>query len=139
MKGGLPKQFRKSEEATIKWLSMIQDRLGYEDTEAAFVAFRAVLHALRDRLTTEQGVDLVAQMPILIKGVFVDGWKPSKNPVKMRHKNEFLERVQQELRDTMDPGETVKGVFDVIKVLISEGEIADIKSELPEELQEFLQ
>jgi uncharacterized protein (DUF2267 family) len=35
---------------------------------------RAILHALRNRLTHEESFELLAQLPVSLKGVYVDGW-----------------------------------------------------------------
>jgi uncharacterized protein (DUF2267 family) len=46
----------------------------------SYAALRAIMHALRDRLTVNEAVQLGAQLPILLRGVYYDGWAPSKAP-----------------------------------------------------------
>jgi uncharacterized protein (DUF2267 family) len=64
------------------WLSDLSYELGSENAHLTLVALRAVLHALRDRLPPDEAVDLAAQMPLIIKGVYFDGWDPSATPGK---------------------------------------------------------
>jgi uncharacterized protein (DUF2267 family) len=40
------------------------------------------LHALRDRIQKEKAVQLTAQLPLLIKVVFYDGWTHRDKPEK---------------------------------------------------------
>jgi uncharacterized protein (DUF2267 family) len=41
---------------------------------------RAWLHCLRDRLSVEVAAHFAAQLPELLRGVFYDGWNPSRVP-----------------------------------------------------------
>lgn len=54
---------------------------------------RAVLHALRDRLTIHGTADFASQLPMLIRGMFYECWQPDQVPVKDRTKDAFLTRV----------------------------------------------
>lgn len=44
------------------------EELDWQDRHAAYLALRATLHALRDRLTVEEVAELGAQLPMLIRG-----------------------------------------------------------------------
>jgi len=49
---------------TNTWLKELMERMGWQDRPSAYRALRAVLHALRDRLTVDEVVTLGAQFPI---------------------------------------------------------------------------
>jgi uncharacterized protein (DUF2267 family) len=66
-----------------------------ERRNESYAALRAVSHALRDRLTVEESAHLAAQLPMLIRGLYYEGWNPARVPVKM-NKEQFLERVRQD-------------------------------------------
>ncbi len=128
---------------THAWLKEIMQELGTEDRHKAYLALRAVLHALRDRLTVEEVAQLGAQLPMLIRGLYYEGWDPTGKPLKERHKEEFLRHIYQAFKTTrtgepdVDPEEVARAVFKVLCRHISEGEIEDILHILPKHLREL--
>jgi len=126
---------------THLWLKELLEELWWDDEHRAYLALKATLHALRDRLTVEEAVQLGAQLPMLIRGFYYEGWSPAGKPVKVRHKEEFLAQVKEYLRSMkesdIDAENIVRAVFKVLSRRISEGEIEDIKHILPPELREL--
>ena len=57
---------------TNLWLKAVMRRLDTEDRHLAYVALRAVLQALRDRIGPENAVHLAAQLPTLIRGIYYE-------------------------------------------------------------------
>ena len=119
------------------WLKQIMLELNTDSKRRAYMGMRAVLHALRDRLTIDEAVDLGAQLPLLIRGVYYDEWDPSRNPVKDRHLDEFLAHIQTNYKSesSQELEQTVKAVFRVLRSKITEGEIRDVKGMMPDELK----
>jgi uncharacterized protein (DUF2267 family) len=119
------------------WLKQIMLELNTDNKRRAYMGMRSVLHALRDRLTIDEAVDLGAQLPLLIRGVYYDEWDPSRNPVKDRHLDDFLAHIQNYYRSesSQELEQTVKAVFKVIRSKVTEGEIKDVKGMMPDELK----
>jgi uncharacterized protein (DUF2267 family) len=121
------------------WLKAVSEALGVQSRQRAYQALRATLHALRDRLTVEESANLSAQLPLLIRGVYFEGWRPATVPQKYRKKEQFLERIAIEL-DTREIDElerVARAVFLVMKVQMSAGEIDDVKSVLPAKIEQL--
>ncbi len=128
---------------TNSWLQELMQQLDGADRHTAYVALRATLHALRDRLTVEAAAQLGAQFPMLIRGFYYEGWDPTHKPVRVRHKEEFLARIEQQLSDDdrvdilVASERVARGVFQVLTQRISAGEIADVRHILPAEIREL--
>jgi uncharacterized protein (DUF2267 family) len=124
---------------TNSWLKDLAQVLGQADRRRAYLALRATLHALRDRLTVEEVAQLGAQLPMLIRGFYYEGWDPTGTPLKARHKEQFLARIEQELRgnERSDPEQIARAVFAVLAQRVSQGEIDNVKHVLPAEIRDL--
>ncbi len=121
------------------WIKELMAELGTDDPQFAYQVLRAVLHTLRDRLLINEAAALGAQLPMLIRGIYYEGWHPAGTPVKERHKEGFLLRVREQFqyKPGIDAEKMVRAVFRVLARRIADGEIEDIKLMLPEELREL--
>ena len=121
------------------WLNDLMQVLGWPDRHKAYLALRATLQALRDRLTMEEVAQLGAQLPMLIRGFYYEGWDPTGKPLRVRHKEQFLSRIEQQFRgdDRVDPERVARAVFTVLAKRVTEGEIEDMKHVLPVEIREL--
>ena len=127
---------------TNEWLDEIMNELAIKDRHTAYVALRATLHALRDRLPLEEAVHLGAQLPMLVRGFYYEGWRPVREPIKM-HREEFLLRVEEQLTGglalQLDSEVVVCTVFQVLARKISKGEIGQVEQVLPKDLRDLWQ
>jgi uncharacterized protein (DUF2267 family) len=123
---------------TNVWLKDLMDLTESTDRHEAYLALRAALHALRDRLTVEEASQFAAQLPMLIRGFFYESWDPTGKPLKERHREQFLAHVGRELGACpWDPEQAVRAVFQLLVNRITAGEIRDIEQVLPHEIRDL--
>ena len=124
--------FDQTLQKTNIWLKEIMERLG-PDRQRAYHALRAVLHTLRDRLTVEEAAHLSAQLPLLIRGIYFEGWHPAHKPTKERTREEFLEQVEARLLgvEPINPETATRCVFEVVVRNIDPAEVVHVKHMLP--------
>lgn len=134
---GLP-VFDKTLQTTNIWLNEISEGIGL-DRQCAYHALKAVLHALRDRLLIDESAHLSAQLPILVRGIYFDGWNPGHAPNRERAMELFLNHVEEGLRDirSIDPEAVCRTVFATLERHISKGELEDIKDGLPKGVRQL--
>jgi uncharacterized protein (DUF2267 family) len=123
---------------TQEWLKELRGKGNLASENAALAALRAVLHQLRDRLTPQEAVDLAAQLPLIVRGLYFEGWRPGRTPEKVRSKREFLDGVASKLHPhAVMPEAAVREVFALLTHRCDPGEIADVIAQLPVDLKEL--
>jgi uncharacterized protein (DUF2267 family) len=123
-----------------EWLHEIMQELHTENRKDAYHALRATLHTLRDRLPLEVGAHLSAQLPILIRGVFYEGFVPARIPARIKDEQDFLDHVASQIGRELGV-DTRMAVVAVLKVLqrhVSPGETSHLKDALPDNLATLL-
>ena len=123
---------------THEWINELSERLDWSNHRGVFHLFRLTLTSLRDLLSHNEAAQLSAQLPILIRGVFYEGWRPSDTPLKDRSKSAFIERIEAKLQEYPEyRGEQdIYTVFKLLNARISEGEIKDVRYSLPASIRD---
>ena len=131
--------FDETLQVTHIWLKDLMERLETGDRHRAYLALRTVLHALRDRLAPDEAAHLSAQLPMLVRGFFFEGWRPSVTPTHERRRDEFLYRVRRELPpdSDFDVEGAVIAVFELLAARVAPGEIRKVAGALPPEIREL--
>ncbi|GIW86474.1 MAG: hypothetical protein KatS3mg108_0798 [Isosphaeraceae bacterium] len=122
---------------TNAWLHAIMEELGLKDRRRAYHALRVVLHAARDRLTVSEAAHLGAQLPLLVRGLYYEGWQPTDRPIRGRRLREFVAPIQAAFRDRSDlePETIALTVLRIIDERLAPGALHDVIRALPEELR----
>lgn len=129
---------------THTWLKEIMDDMGWREQHAAYLALKGVLHSIRDRLPISEVIQLGAQLPMLVRGLYYEGWHAAGKPGSHRHEEEFLAdsikyfgKAAQASLATFDPGAdaeaVVRSVFGVLSRHTTEA--ATIRQLLPTQIR----
>lgn len=135
-----PRVFDSASQKATLWLKDIQATGKALNRFQAYAALRAVLHALRDCLPPAAAGKLAAQMPLLIKGVFFDGWKVAAKPSRLS-REEFMSRIRDELRgqSNVNPALALEAVVRALYRNISCSEIEAMCYVLPRHVRAAVQ
>jgi uncharacterized protein (DUF2267 family) len=122
---------------TNQWLRIVMAELNTASRHQAYVALRASLHALRDRIGPDLAVHFAAQLPILLRGVFYEEWYPAETPTRERRLDDFLAYVESILgsKSGLDPADAVRAGFAAIAWSMPSAEVLKLVDVLPHELK----
>jgi uncharacterized protein (DUF2267 family) len=123
---------------THEWLHEIGRELGFDNERAAYAALRATLHAVRNRLPAELVAHFGAELPMLVRGIYYDGWHPSADRLKAAHREDFFDAIGAALRghDELEDVEAVAAaVLRVVDHRMAPGQITRVLEALPEEVR----
>ena len=125
--------------STDQWLADLARELDWRDRRRVYRALRVTLQNLRDRLPIEEAAQLGAQLPLLLRGVYYEGWSPTKAAKKKLNRKEFLAALDGAFWNDLDfDAESVcHAVFSVIERHVSGGENRDVEAVLPKGLKEI--
>jgi len=128
--------FDKTLQTTNIWLDEIMAEIG-PDRRVAWKVLSVVLHKLRDRLPVELSAHLGAQLPLLVRGVYYDQYRPAAQPTGAKTLDAFVEDVADWLSDTrqVDPKAAIDAVFGVLSRHVPQGQLAKVRQALPESLR----
>jgi uncharacterized protein (DUF2267 family) len=135
--------FSTTVDKTNRLLKDIEDAYGWPHDlrNQSYDALREVLHALRDRLTVAEAAEFGAQLPMLVRGLYYEGWRPERTPVKMS-REEFLQRIHDRLEfDVDDQGgveSLVSTVLSALSTFVTPGEWEDVRSHLPKDFADLV-
>jgi len=131
--------FDTSVSETNEWLRAIESRLRPCDRQQAYAALRAVLHVLRDRLPLDAVMGLSAQLPMLMRGLLLEGWRPASGPTNLRNPDEFAAAVTNLLPPAFprEPKAVIEVVVGLLCERVDKGEAQKVFQHMPQPLRVF--
>lgn len=126
-----------------EFINRLASELGHPDRkDQVGILLRAVLHTLRDRISVGENLHIVAQLPMFLKAIYVDQWSYGEDVDRLKTAGEFAKRVEEhqaqfgETRFDWNASteELIARVLAEVERYLTEGEIEDVRSELPEEI-----
>ncbi|MBM0259948.1 DUF2267 domain-containing protein [Micromonospora sp. 4G55] len=137
----LSSAFETSLDKTNLILKDIEQAYGWPKAQRnqSYAALRTVLHLLRDRMSVQESAEFAAQLPVLLRGIYFDGWQPDSVPIKL-NRDDFLYEVRQGFPYDVEGGteRVVQVVLDTLRKHVTQGEWQDVKSNMPGDLQRMI-
>ncbi len=128
---------------TIQWLNDIQTELGVDNRDKAYKATKAVLQTIRDRLPVEEVMHLTANLPLVMKGMLMDGYDLKEKPLRIRSVEEFYEYIQQyydwQRRETIEAEKATRAVIAVLNRRMGGGEMQKVAANMPEKIRRLFE
>jgi uncharacterized protein (DUF2267 family) len=117
-----------------KFVQAVEQRAGIEERNEAARTSVAVLEELCNRLSPDEARDLLSQLPARLKTVVMVSQSPQ--PISA---DGFVDRVARRLDVPPDEARNrVRAVFGTIRRATSQGQFADVLSELDPEYADLL-
>lgn len=115
------------------------------DTEKAGRILSSILHGLREVISTEESLQLIAQFPMFLKAVYVNGWSSHKKE-KVKNMTEFIDLIREfdgatsvhDFKSNEVAESYIHSTFIMLRRYISLGELEDIRTELPKDLKHMV-
>lgn len=130
--------FAHAEATAREWLGAVADSMGTGDHRYAYRALRAWLHVVRDRLTPETAAHLGAQLPELLRGVFYEGWNPSRVPARYDTAHFVAHYAEEAGIAPADVAATTVEVSEALRARFSPGQFEHVSAQLPRPLRALL-
>jgi uncharacterized protein (DUF2267 family) len=124
---------------TIEWLNDIQAELGWSRRNDVYKATKAVLQTIRDRASTQEVMHLAVNLPLVMKGMLLDGYYLENKPVKIRDANDFLLYVQANYDSQGDIIDAEEVVVAVLTRRMGGGEMRKIAATMPERIRRLFE
>jgi uncharacterized protein (DUF2267 family) len=124
-----------TKQKTHEWIAQIAETTHIEKRDA-YKALRAVLQTVRDRLPADLAVHFAAQLPMLLRGLYHEGWELSKERIKIS-RQEFLAAIHEKIvaGGVIDPLETTRDVLSVVANYVGLGEMEKVVHSFPQDMQ----
>lgn len=121
------------------WLNDLDQIAHLDSKQSAYRLLRATLHTLRDWVNADQAADLGAQLPVLLRGIYYEGWNPSAKAKHPRNKDAFVADVQSEFKadPLRNPDLAIGAVFVLLNKHAGSGQLTQMRNALQKPLREL--
>ncbi|MFW5793673.1 MAG: DUF2267 domain-containing protein [Bacteroidota bacterium] len=138
--------FEKYAQEGNRFINDLAEKLGHpEETARTGIILRAVMHTLRERITMSESLNLLSQLPMFLKGLYVENWKFREKPVDIKTKEAFLEEVEkyqdqygeQKFSWNKSTEKISQIVIAALGEYVSKGEFEDIIDQMPMDIKDL--
>ncbi|NER16797.1 DUF2267 domain-containing protein [Spongiivirga citrea] len=126
------------------FLKQYAKQIGLPDNpDRAGRVLTAILHGLRSIISVEESLQLIAQLPMFLKAVYVNGWSIKAHKEKVKNVEGFIDLIRTfdgktslyDFESNEIAEDYITSTFMMLKQYVSDGEMEDIRGELPKALK----
>jgi uncharacterized protein (DUF2267 family) len=117
-----------------EWLKQVRDYCDLSDKQRAYNVFRVVLHQLHDRFPPEEAFDLAVQLPLIVRGIYFEGYHFLRAPNSLE-RGVRGGRGDQAAPPRISPELAARAVFSILAYQCGAGETNDVVDQLPTEIK----
>ncbi len=140
--------FKKFAHEAHEYINILANDLGHpEEQQRVLIIWRSVMHTVRDRIHLGEAFQLIAPLPMIFKGIYVEGWKFRENPPL---DYETIEEMKEEVkrRQARNGEEDFPWFLSTEKIILitlnslckflGKDQLEQIANQLPAEIKEYL-
>ncbi|MCF4101124.1 DUF2267 domain-containing protein [Gillisia sp. M10.2A] len=117
-----------------------------DDRDKAGRILTAIFHGLREIITVEESLQFIAQLPMFLKAVYVNGWSTKMKKYKIKNMPQFIDLVRTldgttsvyDFESDENAEQYIHATFHFLRSYVSRGELEDIRDELPKRLKDMI-
>ena len=87
----------------------------------------------------EEAAHLAAELPMLVRGFYYEGWRPALAPNDQETRAEFLDKVRESLNGQLTSeeqlAEAATAVLRLLDERVAEGQLRHVRTQLPEPIE----
>lgn len=125
-----------------EWLRAFCGELGTSNERSATAALRVTLHVLRDTLTLPQAIELGDSLPVLVRGLYYEGWHLKNGLETKETPDEAMAHARHDMRgheEFPSEEETLRAGFSALRHLLPQQEVQSLLAALPVSVQRLWQ
>ncbi|WP_029034843.1 DUF2267 domain-containing protein [Salinimicrobium terrae] len=141
--------FDKFAKEAYDYVNELARNLGHpEEKERVLIIWRAVMHTVRDRIHPGESMQLMDPLPMIFKGIYVEGWKYNEKPPKnyntideMKNEVEILQAQhgEEDFPWNKSTEEIISITLNSLQLFMQGNQLEHLRGQLPEEVQKLVQ
>lgn len=140
--------FSRFEQEAYTYINHLAQELGHsEEKERSLILWRAVMHTLRDRIMVSESLDLISQLPVILRGIYTEQWKYHETPPlgynSIEEMKTEVKRMQKRFGE--DDFDWQKSTDELIAICIQslskyldDGQMEHLRNQLPNAVNELV-
>ena len=141
-------KFDKFAQEAYEYVNDLAEQLDHpEEKERTLMIWRCVMHTIRDRIHMGESLQLIAPLPMIFKGIYVENWKYSEKPPKefdtIEELKNDVEAEQKKYGEKDFPWkksteEIISITMNSLKRYLKEGQLQQIRAQMPKEVKDLI-